>query len=87
MGSILQEGSQRRQTGVAAARAILPILLQMIEEGEDQLGVEIGQRQCGRGLVGGLVQQPPASGAHRLHPPAEAEERYFAMLNDTAMAA
>ena len=51
MGSILQEGTERRQTGVAAARAVLPILLQMIEEAEDQSGVEIDQRQCGWGLA------------------------------------
>ena len=51
MGGILQEGSERRQTGVAAARAVVPVLFQMIEEAEDQSGVEIDQRQCGRGLA------------------------------------
>ena len=51
MGGILQEGSKRRQTGVAAARAVLPILLEMIEEAEDQSGVKVDQRQCGRSLA------------------------------------
>jgi hypothetical protein len=32
-----------------------------------------------------LVQQSPAAGAHR--PPAEAEERYYATLEEPAMAA
>ena len=34
--------------------------------------------------MGGLVQQPAALGAHRQHPPAEAEERYYAMLEQPA---
>ena len=37
--------------------------------------------------MGGLVQQPAALGAHRQHPPAEAEQRYYAMLDEPAMAA
>ena len=51
MGGILQEGSERRQTGVSAAGAVVAFLLQMIEEVEDQSGVKIDQRQCGRGLA------------------------------------
>lgn len=51
MGGILQEGSKRRQTGVAAARAVVPVLLQMIEKAEDQSGVEIDQCQCNRRLA------------------------------------
>jgi hypothetical protein len=34
-----------------------------------------------------LVQQPAASGAIGNMPPAEAEERYYAMLDASAMAA
>jgi hypothetical protein len=51
MGGILQEGAERRQTSVAASRAVVPILLQVIEEAEDKSGVEIDQHQCGRGLT------------------------------------
>ena len=40
MGGILQEGSKRRQTGVAAARTVLTILLQMVEEAQEQSGVD-----------------------------------------------
>jgi len=51
VGGILQEGPKRRQTGVAAARAVVAFLLKMIEEAQDQSGVEIDQRQCGRRLA------------------------------------
>jgi hypothetical protein len=37
--------------------------------------------------MGGLVQQSPAAGAHWQHPPAEAEEHYYATLDQPAMAA
>ena len=37
--------------------------------------------------MGGLVQQPAALGAHRQHPAGQAEERYYAMLEQPAMAA
>ena len=49
MRGILQVLSQCRQTGIATAPAVLPVLLQMIEETEDQSGVEIDQgegRRC-----------------------------------------
>jgi len=36
--------------------------------------------------VGGLVQRSPAAGAHRQHPPAEAEECYYTVLEEPAMA-
>jgi len=37
--------------GVAAARAVVALLLKMIEEAQDQSGVEIDQRQCDRRLA------------------------------------
>jgi hypothetical protein len=37
--------------------------------------------------MGGWVQQPAAPRTHRQHPAAEAEQRYYAMLEQPAMAA
>jgi hypothetical protein len=51
MRGVLQEGTQRRQTSVAATGAVLAFLLEMIQEAQDQFGVEINQLQCGRRLA------------------------------------
>jgi hypothetical protein len=34
-----------------------------------------------------LIQPSPAAEAHRQHPPVEAEERYYAMLDEQKLAA
>jgi len=43
MRGVLQEGPKCRQTRVAAARAVVAFLLEMIEEAQDKFGVEIDQ--------------------------------------------
>ena len=44
----LQERTQRRETGIAATHAVVPIAFQMIEEGHDQIGRDVGQRELRR---------------------------------------
>jgi hypothetical protein len=44
-GSVLEKGMNRGQPAIAAARAIAPILLEVVQEGAHKRGVEIRQRQ------------------------------------------
>ncbi len=57
VGGVLQERADRRQAGVAASYAALPLALEMIEKGEDQRGVEIGERELGRCLTGSRLRK------------------------------
>ena len=46
-----------------------------------------GSRRIRNPRMGRLVQQSPAAGAYGNIPPVEAEERYYAMVAETAVAA
>ncbi len=48
---------------------------------------EFRSRRVRDARMGRLVQSPPAAGAYRKHPPAEAEACYYALNNQAAMAA
>jgi hypothetical protein len=45
-GRVAEEGADRGQAQVAAASAVAARLLQIIEEGPNQWGVQIGEGQC-----------------------------------------
>jgi len=56
---VLVEGVDRRQPGVAGACAVAAVLLEVVEEGADQLRVEIVDVQLAglfAGLLGGELQ-------------------------------
>jgi hypothetical protein len=56
MGGVLQERSDRRQTGVAATYAVAAIPLEMIEEAKDQRRIQISERQTGWRLADALLR-------------------------------
>jgi hypothetical protein len=44
-GSVLEKGTDRCQPAIAAAGAIVPILLEVVQEGAHKRGVEIRERE------------------------------------------
>ena len=48
---VVQEGPERSESHIAGPGAILALALEMIEKTQDQRGIQICQRQRGRGLV------------------------------------
>jgi hypothetical protein len=69
---VVEEGVDGGQAGVPGAGAVVPLLLQMVQEGADDRGAEVGQVQLG-GLLAGpgmdeAQQEPPgvAVGGHRV---------------------
>jgi putative transposase len=68
--------------GLSVARCAVARLMR----GMGLRGVICGRRVRDAG-VGRLVQPPAADGTNRRHASAEAEERFYAMLDEPAMAA
>ena len=55
------EGEQRADGGqpqVAGARAVVPVVFEVVEERRDQVGIEVGPIQAGRGLAGAVLGEP-----------------------------
>jgi hypothetical protein len=50
-----QESTQRHEPQIAGLHPIVTLLLQMIEERQDQVGRDVGQRQRGRGFAQALA--------------------------------
>jgi len=71
-GGVPREGVDRREPGVPGAGAVAAVLLEMVEERADQLGVEIVDVQLAgllAGSLGGEREQQPervAVGGDRL---------------------
>ena len=42
----LEERTQRCQPQIAAAHRVVPLLLQVVQERQDQIGFDVGQAQC-----------------------------------------
>lgn len=58
----LQERSQCREPQVTAAYGVTTIMLQVIKEREDQIGLDVGEPQCRSGLT-----QPPGCEGQEQH--------------------
>lgn len=54
-GCVPVEGSQRGETSVAAADAVMPVALQVLEEREEDWRVQLGQRQRREWLLGMIL--------------------------------
>ena len=57
VGGILQERADRRQARVTAPHAVLPLALEVIEEGEDQSRVQVGEDEVGRRFADRLLRE------------------------------
>src|SRR5581483_8944089 len=53
-GNVAEEGVNRRQPSVSAARPVAPFLLQVIEEGDQEWGIDLGEPE-----LRGFRLQPP----------------------------
>ena len=52
-----REGSQRRQAGIARSRRVVARTLQMVEKGEDRIGVQVFEPELVDGFAAMLGQE------------------------------
>jgi hypothetical protein len=50
MCCVLQKSTKRGATGISAARSVVAVVLQVIEEGKHKYLIEVGKREIGRFL-------------------------------------